>query len=331
MRFAGPMISGGGSFISFRIVGTGHAVPENIITNEQWSSMVDTSDEWITSRTGIKTRHICMGESLSELSALAARRAMEQAGVTANDIDLILCATLQGDYVTPSLACVVQKYIGATCPAFDVNAACTGFVYALDVAAGYFARGRARRVLVIAAECLSKHLNLEDRSTCVLFGDGAGAVVLTEGDHLLASTLSAAGDEESLIIHGTPSRFPGAKPPRGAQVISMNGQEIYRFAVNAVCRDIEKVLREADIKPQDIHYFLLHQANQRILDAATAKLGVESDRVPSNVGRYGNTSAASIPILLDELHRAGKIQSGDLLTLCAFGGGLTTGAAVIRW
>lgn len=321
----------GGGFISFRIVGTGRALPESTLTNAKLSSMVDTSDEWIVSRTGIQSRHICTDESLGELAAQAARRALEAAGMSAGEMDLILCATLQGDFVTPSLSCIVQKQIGATCPAFDINAACTGFIYALDVAAGFFARGRAKKVLLIAAECLSKHVDWSDRATCVLFGDGAGAVVLAEGDHFLASTLGAVGDETFLNIYGTQSRYPGAMPREGKQAIQMNGQEIYRFAVTAVCRDIEAVLLASGLRAQDIRYFLLHQANRRILDAAASRLGVEADRVPMNVARYGNTSAATIPILLDELSREGRIAAGDLLVFCAFGGGLTTGAAIVRW
>lgn len=318
-------------FISFQIIGTGHAVPEFLLTNEQLSKMVDTSDEWIQSRTGIQSRHICTTESLAELAELAGERALEQAGVGPGELDMILCATTQGDYVTPSLACMVQKGIGAACPAFDINAACTGFIYALDTAAGFFVRKHVKKVLLVGAECLSKHVDWQDRSTCVLFGDGAGAVVLAEGENLLASKLTAVGNNEFLTIRGTPKAFPGALNQDGKQAIYMNGQEIYRFAVNAICRDVDAVLREAGATVQEVRYFLLHQANQRILDAARARMNVDEEKVPSIISRYGNTSAASIPILLDELHRAGRIHRGDLLVFCAFGGGLTTGAVAIRW
>lgn len=301
------------------------------MTNEQLSQMVDTSDEWIQSRTGIQSRHICTTESLLDLAALAAERSLAQAGVAASELDMILCATVQGDFVTPSLACMVQKSIGATCPSFDINAACTGFVYALDVAAGFFARKHVKKVLLVAAECLSKHVDWEDRSTCILFGDGAGAVVLAEGENLLASKLTAVGNDELLTIGGTPSTFPGAIDKARKQAIYMNGQEIYRFAVNAICRDVGEVLRKAKATVQDVRYFLLHQANQRILDAARARMHVDEEKVPSTISQYGNTSSASIPILLDELNRADKLHGGDLLVFCAFGGGLTTGAVAIRW
>ncbi len=317
--------------MSFRIVGTGRAVPAYQLTNERLSHMVDTSDEWISSRCGIKNRFICTTESMTELAASAARGALDMAGIAAQEIDLILCATMQGDFVTPSLACTVQKALGATCPAFDVNAACTGFVYALDVAAGYFARSKAERVLLVAAECVSKHIDWTDRSTCVLFGDGAGAVLLTPGDGLLATRLTATGNDDFLVIGGTPSPFPGADLSFGKQAISMNGQEVYRFAVNAMCRDVEAVLREGGVTMEDVRYLLAHQANQRILDAARDRLAVPPDKLVVAVDRYGNTSSASIPLMLDELNRADKIARGDLLALSAFGGGLTTGAALLRW
>lgn len=319
------------SAISFRMIGTGRAVPNCLLTNERLTQMIDTSDEWITSRTGIRARHICTTETLTDLAVQAAAQALAQAQVSAAELDLILCATMQGDYVMPALACMVQNRIGAVCPAFDINAACTGFVYALDVAAGFFARGRVKNVLLIAAECLSKHVDWNDRTTCVLFGDGAGAVVLAEGDSLLASTLSATGNDQALAIYGTHSTFPGVRPIAKKQAIEMNGQEVYRFAVNAICRDIEMVMREANVSTAEVRYFMLHQANQRILDAARSRLNVDEDKVVSSISRFGNTSAASIPIMLDEINRAGQLQLGDIIIFCAFGGGLTTGAAAMRW
>ncbi len=311
-------------------MGTGRSVPAFVLDNARLSEMVDTSDDWIVSRTGIRERHICLTESLADLATDAASRALSQAGVSARELSLILCATLQGDYVTPSLACTVQKRLEATCPAFDINAACTGFLYALDTAAGHYAR-RGGRVLVIAAENMSKHIDWNDRATCVLFGDGAGAVVLEQGDNLLASKIGATGNDEFLTIFGSHSRFPGADIPLGKQSVYMNGQEIYRFAVGSMCRDIDDALRTANVSVEDIRFFLVHQANKRILDAAKARLGVNDERMVMTIERYGNTSAASIPIMLDEMNRADRLTRGDLLVFCAFGGGLTTGAAVIRW
>ena len=317
--------------LNFKIAGTGAALPENEVTNEALTRLVDTSDEWIQSRTGIKSRRVINGESLLDLAADAAKKALLMAKAAIGEIDLIICATMQADTVTPSLACMVQKRLGAVCPAFDINAACTGFVYALDVAAGYFARGRAKKALVIAAECLSKHVDWEDRGTCVLFGDGAGAVVLEEGDCLLSTTLTADGNDEALVIAGTQARYPGVKTESKKQAIHMNGQEIYKFAVNAITRDVKKVLNEAQIKVEDVKCFFFHQANLRILEAAAQKLGVAFEKLAVNIQNVGNTSAASIPILLDEVTRAGTLQKGDVIVLCAFGGGLTTGAACIRW
>lgn len=317
--------------MSFKISATGSAVPEYVLTNSKLAEMVDTSDEWITTRTGIKSRHIITTETLTELAAKAAWAALEQAQISAQDLDLILCATMQGDYVTPSLACMVQKNLSATCPAFDINAACSGFLFALDVADGYFARKKAKRVLVIAAEWMSKYIDWSDRSTCVLFGDGAGAVILEEGDDLLASVLGAQGNEVPLNIPGGNSSFPLTHKRELQQGVHMAGQEIYRFAVTSLCRDVLYVAEQAQTPLHQMRYILVHQANQRILEAAASRLDVDMEKLVSVVDRYGNTSSASIPIMLDGLNRANQIKRGDTMVLCAFGGGLTSGAMVIRW
>ena len=313
------------------ICGTGMAVPEYVLTNAELSRMVDTSDEWISSRTGIRQRRICTGEALSELAARAAQEALTRAGIEAGQLDLILCATMQGDYVTPSLACQVQQAIGAVCPAMDLNAACAGFLYALDAAAGYYARGRVRYVLVLGAECMSKHVDWEDRGTCVLFGDGAGAAVLGPGNGLLASRLYAQGNVDYLHIPGTPSTFPAAGGQTGKQTVHMNGQEIYRFAVQSVCREVPAALEDAGLGLEAIRYVLLHQANLRILEAAQARLKIGAEKLPVYLDRYGNTSSASIPLMLGDMDRAGKLDRGDLLVLCVFGGGLTVCTLVMRW
>lgn len=317
--------------MTFTIIATGSATPAFVLDNGQLSHMVDTSDEWITSRTGMHERHICTTESMTALATQAAEKALAQARLSAADLDLILCATLQGDYICPSLSCTVQQALGAVCPAMDINAACTGFLYALDVADGYFARGKVRHVLVIGAECMSRFVDWEDRATCVLFGDGAGAVVLGPGDGLRALHLEAQGSPQHLNIPGTVSTFPLASYEPHKQAVYMNGQEIYRFAVQAMCRDIQEAIAEAGITLEDVRYVLAHQANSRILEAAQARLGIPAEKMPMILDRYGNMSAASVPILLDEVHREGKLQEGDFIVLCAFGGGLTAGAAVIQW
>ena len=293
--------------------------------------MVDTSDEWIVTRTGIRERRICTTETLQELGAKAAQDALAQAGIAAAELDLILCATMQGDYVTPSLSCLIQQSIGANCPALDLNAACSGFLYALDVAEGYYLRGKVRNVLVLGAECMSKHTDWEDRATCVLFGDGVGAAVLGPGEGLLASRLYARGSAEHLNIPGTGSSFHLWEGAPQKQAVSMNGQEIYRFAVQSMCREIKAALTDANAELSQVKYVLVHQANLRILEAAQSRLGISSEKMPVVLDKYGNTSSASIPLMLNEMNRAGRIQRGDLLVLCAFGGGLTVGTLVLRW
>lgn len=318
--------------MSYTILGTGHCVPDFVLNNEMLSEMVDTSDAWIQSRTGMKERHICTTESLTDLAETAARRALRQASLLPEQLDFILCSTIEGDFLTPSLSCMVQQRLGASCPAMDINAACSGFIYALDAAAGYFARGTARHILVIAAECMSKHTDWEDRATCVLFGDGAGAVVLGPGDDLLAVTLQAAGNTAFLNIPGKTSAFPLApKQNPQKQTLYMHGQEVYRFAVQAMCRSINDALAAAGLTMAQVRYVFVHQANRRILEAAQSRLGIEDDKMIMMVDRFGNTSSASVPIILDITNREQKLRPGDIIALCAFGGGLTAGAAVLRW
>lgn len=317
--------------MSFNIIGTGSAYPQCSKTNEDLSQLVETSDEWITTRTGIKSRHVSTSESISGFAEQAARAALENACVAPEELDLIICSTIRGDYITPSLACVLQKRLGATCPAFDVNAACTGFVYSLDIALGYFERKRTKKVLIVSAEEMSKLVDWGDRSTCVLFGDGAGAVVLSEGDSLLSIHISASGSEDVLKIDSVTGNSPFSDRRELNPFVYMNGKEVYKFAVAAMCSDLEQVIREAGLEQKDIDFVLPHQANSRIIETAKSKLSIPPERYRSNIERFGNTSSASIPILLDELNRAGELQEGDLLALSAFGGGLTTGACVIRW
>ena len=313
------------------VCGTGSAVPAHVLTNQALSGMVDTSDEWIVTRTGIRERHICTTETLWELGAQAANDALENAGISAAQLDLILCATMQGDYATPSLACLIQQAIGATCPAMDLNAACSGFLYALDAAEGYYLRGRARHVLVLGAECMSKHVDWQDRATCVLFGDGVGAVVLGPGEGLLASRLYARGGAEHLNIPCAVGEFPLVEMPRKKQAVYMNGQEIYRFAVQTICREIKAALQTAQVEISQVKHMLVHQANLRILEAAQARLGISPETMPVVLDRYGNTSSASIPLMLNDMCREGRIARGDLVVMCAFGGGLTAGTLVMRW
>ena len=321
--------------MSFTIKGTGSAIPKLTVTNEDLSRMVDTSDEWITSRTGVKERRVLSDETLTELALEAARRAMEDAGTEPRELDMILCATIRGDVLSPSMACLLQGQLGAACPAMDVNAACSGFLYALDVASAYFQSGRVKKMLVVAAEALSPVVDWTDRTTCVLFGDAAGAVVLEAGDDLLAIRLQTRGTPAPLRVTGFPARSPFMKDAPQAEdesaKVHMNGQEVYKFAVGAMTDGLREVIGLAGLNHDEIDWVLPHQANIRIIEAAKQRLGIAPERFLHNMERYGNTSAASIPVLLDECRRAGRFRPGEVLAMSAFGAGLTSGACVIRW
>lgn len=317
--------------MSFSITGTGSAHPKRVVTNDELSAMVDTSDEWIRTRTGVQERRVLTDETLVDIALLAAKRALEDAGVTADELDLILCATIRSDYITPTMACTLQKELGATCPAMDINAACSGFLYALDVADGYFARKRVKKVLVVAAEAMSKMADWEDRATCVLFGDAAGAAVLGEGEDLLSLKVTASGNGEHLFIPNVQGNSPFSSQQRRGPYVYMNGQEVYKFAVSSICQDLAAVISAAGLQQGQIHHVLPHQANSRIIEAAKGRLNIPADRYHMNIARFGNTSAASIPVLMDELSRAGTFKKGEYLALSAFGGGFTTGACVLRW
>lgn len=317
--------------MSFSILGTGRAVPEYILSNDELSTMVDTNDEWIRTRTGIHNRRIATTETTTQLCVNAANQALENAGITAKDLDLIICATMKGMYITPSEACVIQKELGATCPSFDVNAACSGFIYAMDIADGFFARGKIKHALVVAYDNLSNMVDWTDRSTCVLFGDGGGAAVLGEGDGLKSIYLTAKGNTEVLYAPRGELTSPFDKHTAEKPVLHMIGQEVYKFAVTNMIRGIRKVVKEAGLEQSQIKYMIPHQANIRIIEAASAKLDIPQENYVVNVGEYGNTSAGSIPIALDEINKAGKLQKGDYICMCAFGAGLTTGSCIIQW
>lgn len=317
--------------MTYRISGTGSCLPKLIVDNQKMAEFVDTSDEWITQRTGIKTRHILSAETLTDIAVNSAQRALEDAGLSGSDIDLVIASTLQGDYLTPSLACLVQSAIGAQCAAFDLNAACTGFIYALDVARAYFAAGHVRNILVVCAEAMSRIVDWRDRSTCVLFGDGAGAVVLSEGDDLKAIKTTSQGTAETLRAPVHTGNTPFAKSDEKSGFLFMDGQEVYRFAVSAVNRDVDDVLSQAGLAPHEVDYYLLHQANSRIIDGARRRIDQPESKFPVVINRFGNTSSASIPILLDDMNHSGQLKPGQTLLMCAFGAGYTTGACIINW
>ena len=316
--------------MSFRILGTGSYLPKKIVSNEDLSQFLDTSDEWITQRVGITERHLCTTETTADLALGAAKAAFEMSGVKVGELDLILCATVSADFTAPSLACSLQALLGATCPAMDINAACSGFIYMLETAAAFFKLGY-KKILVVGAERLSRVVDWSDRSTAVIFADGAGAMVLEPGDSYISSKLVAKGGDSVLCIPSFPGESPFYEVESKKPYVHMNGQEVYKFAVNAMCTDLEDVIRDAGLEMEDIRWVVPHQANARIIDAASKKLGIPAERCCKNIEKTGNTSAASVAILTDELNRSGQIKEGDYVALTAFGAGLTSAACVIRW
>lgn len=319
--------------MNFKIIGTGSYTPENTLTNNALAKFLDTSDEWITQRVGVKTRKISTGETAADFAVKAARNALEMSGVDAKDLDLIIAASISSDLICPTVAGIVQAKIGASCPSFDINSACSGFLFALDTAAGFFERGTVKKALIIGSERISRILDWNDRSTAVIFGDGAGAVVLEASENgYLASSLYTQGGDDVIKIpnaHGMSPYFESDE--KDTPYIYMNGQETFKFAVNVMCRDINTVLEKTKLKTDDIKYFIPHQANMRILRFAEKKLNITPDKVFVNLERYGNTSAASVPLALDELNRMGKLKKDDLVLLSAFGGGLSSAACILRW
>lgn len=318
-----------------RIIGTGSCLPAAIVTNDDLAKIMDTSDEWISTRTGIRERHLVKEETTTSMSVDAARRAMQNAGVTAGEIDLIIVGTLSADCVTPACACEVQAQIGAAnAVAFDINAACAGFMFALNIANAYLQSGVYKTALILGAETLSKIMDWNDRSTCVLFGDGAGAAVvrMEEGAGLLAFDQGSDGVKgKVLACRNRSNNNPLAETSKDLEYVHMDGQEVYRFAVTAVPHSLQKTIQAAGLTVEDIDYFALHQANIRILQSVAKRLKVSEDKFPISLDHCGNISAASVPILLDEMNRKGMLKPGMKIALSGFGGGLTWASAVIEW
>ena len=321
------------------ITAVGSYVPERILTNAELEKIVDTTDEWITTRTGIKERRLAAeGEFTSDMAAHAARRAMEKAGITADQIDLIIVATITPDMLFPSTAALVQNKLGARkAAAFDIEAACSGFIYAMEIGQQFIMSRTYETVLVIGAERLSSIVNWKDRNTCVLFGDGAGAAILQhrpDAHGLLTACMGADGDKAMLLcMPGGGSRIPATTDSveAGLHHLQMDGKETFKNAVNAMLGAAKEALRRCEIDISQIKLVIPHQANRRIIDALGERLGVKADQVFVNVDKYGNTSAASVAIALDEAVTQGRLQRGDLALLVVFGAGLTWAAAVIEW
>lgn len=326
------------------IIGTGSYLPEHIMTNDDLSNIVDTSDEWIRSRTGIGERRISIGMNTSDMAYEAGAIALKNAGLKPEDIDLIICATITPDYFMPSCACIVQHRLGAVnAAAFDLAAACTGMIYGMVTAEQFIKSGMYENVLIIGSETLSKVLDWEDRSTCVLFGDGAGAIVISNeerGGRLLASRLEADGSKYDLL---TCSAIPLENPCLNTQDMSVSegilgrpriemlGQEVFKYAVRSIIDSIKTLLCKANLRKEDIEYIIPHQANQRIIEKASKLIEIPLQKFYMNLEQYGNTSAASIGIALDELVESDRLRSGDRVILVGFGGGMTSGAVLLEW
>jgi len=337
-----------------RIIGTGSYLPETIVNNNDLAVIVDTSDEWIRSRTGICSRRLVKDENTTFMCVEAAKKALDDAGMKAQELDLILVGTITGDHLTPSAACEVQAGIGAVnAAAFDINAACSGFLFALHTAHAYIRAGIYENALIIGAETLSKIIDWQDRSTCVLFGDGAGAAVVrgeetgllffdqcSDGSKGHVLTCKDRPNHNPLVENAVESSIDNSKNnsidnsknnSMELGYVRMDGQEVYKFAVTNVPKSIQKVLSMAGLKAEDVDCYALHQANIRIIQAVAKRLGLSMERFPSNLDHCGNISAASVPILLDEINRGGLLKRGDKVILSGFGGGFTWGTALFEW
>lgn len=318
-----------------RIIGTGSYAPDQVVTNDDLAKIVETSDEWIRSRTGIRERRIAAAdEGTSAMAIKAAERAIEDAGIKPEELDIILLATSSPDYCFPNGACEVQAAIGAVnAAAFDISAACTGFVFALSTAQAFIQAGIYKTGLVIGADCLSKLTDWSDRGTCVLFGDGAGAAVVQAEEtgviHSIMHSDGVKGPVLSCLARSEGNFLSGKKPELG--YMYMDGQEVFKFAVKRVPECIGQILAQTGTDIEDIKYFVLHQANFRIFESMAKRLKQPMEKFPMNIDRYGNTSGASVPIMLDELNREGKLKKGDKIILSGFGGGLTWGAILLEW
>lgn len=317
-----------------KVLGTGSYIPECYVTNDDLARIVDTTNEWIVARTGIEERHISNGEENVDFAIKAARKALEDSKLEPKDIGLIIVATVTSNYITPSLACMIQNELEIpNAVAFDINAACAGFVYSLNTANCYLQSGMVKNALIIGSETLSKITDYTDRSTCVLFGDAAGAAIVSRDDSkIFNSELGADGTKNQVLYceHSPISNCIVKNTPK-TDYLHMNGHEVYKFVLREIPPLISRVVDQAGIKLEEVSCFVLHQANKRMNEKIAEKLGLSFDKFPCNLERTGNTSSASVPVLLDEIHRQGKLKRGDKVVLCSFGAGMTWGAILFEW
>ena len=314
-----------------KISGTGSALPKQVVTNDMLSQFLDTSDEWIKTRTGVSSRFVISDEKLEDLAAEAAEKALKDAGIKAEDLDFIICSNVVNEYITPQLSCIVQGAIGATCPCIDINCACAGFIHAVEMAEAFYQAGKVRNVLIVCAEEPTRMTDWSDRRTCVLFGDGAGAAVLTPGDNIKSVKLSASSATEKLWQYRTLQPTPYITKDEMDVPLQMMGQDVFKFAVTAASKDITRALNDSQIEASDVDYYLLHQANIRIINAIQNYLEQPAEKFPTNVENHGNSSSSCCPILLDECNRKGMFKKGDKIAMSAFGAGFVSGALVMEW
>ncbi|MBR1850401.1 MAG: ketoacyl-ACP synthase III [Bacteroidales bacterium] len=316
-----------------KIIGTGSALPRKTVSNDDLSQFLDTSDEWITTRTGIKTRQIITDERFEDLAIEAARRALEASHLDPKDIDYIVTSNVGNSYVTPSVSSLVQGALGCSCPTMDINSACAGFIYGMDLVESFMQSGRATNVLLLAAEAVTRFVDWTMRETCVLFGDGAGAVVAQKSDNLLGMKLTSIPLPE-VIWYQRPLEHTPFETGTGVDThhpMTLKGREVFRMAVTSASHDLKEVVEKAGLELDQVDHFVLHQANKRIIDAIQENLGLPAKKFHSNICKRGNTSSASVPILLDELVRDGVIHDGEIVAFSAFGAGFVTGTCVMRW
>ena len=314
-----------------KISGTGSALPKMVVTNDMLAQFLDTSDEWIKTRTGVSSRYVISDEMLEDLAAEAALKALNDAGITAEELDFIICSNVVNEYVTPQLSCIIQGAIGAACPCIDINCACAGFIHAIEIAEAFYKAGRVRNVLIVCAEEPTRMTDWNDRRTCVLFGDGAGAAVLTPGDNIKSIKLSASSATDKLWQYRKLQPTPYITKEENDIPLQMKGQDVFKFAVTAASKDITRALDDCGISADEIDHYLLHQANIRIVHAIQHYLEQPMEKFPTNVENHGNSSSACCPILLDECNRKGLLKKGDKIAMSAFGAGFVSGAVVMEW
>ena len=318
--------------MSFRIIGTGMYVPPKAVTNDDLAQIVETSDEWISKRVGVKERRISENEFTSEMGLKAAQKALEDSNVKVEELDAIFAATVSGETSSPSMSCMIQHGLGATCMAMDINAACSAFLFLLETAAAFFALHKnSKKILVVGTERMSGILDFTDRSTCVIFGDGAGAAVLERGENYLDSVITVKGGDDVIKIPHGIGNSPYFNREQDKPYVHMQGQETFKYAVTSISQDITTLLENNHLNIDDIAWIVPHQANKRIIDFAAKRLGIPNSKFFCNIEKYGNTSSASVPIALHELAKSGNLNRGDKIILCAFGGGLSNVACLIEW